>query len=802
MASLIPHYEYDIFISYRHNDNRSGWVTEFVNALEEELAATIKEPLSIYFDKNPHDGLLETHNVDKSLEGKLKCLIFIPIISQTYCDPKSFAWQHEFVAFNKLALEDELGRDIKLSSGNVASRILPVKIHDLDARDKSLFENEIEGVLRAIELIYKEAGVNRPLKSSDSKIDNQNRTDYRNQVNKVANTIKDLLNGLTNFESIQAGTFVNIAEVAPTESVKPFEVSDYSEPKNTKGKLSDSLPALKILVVIVISSLLTALSLWKYFSADESKEVTESIRFSILPPPGTPIELIGEATVGVGRKAIDISSSGKRIVFIGNHNGRPHIFVRDLDSFETKVIPQTEGAYACTLSPDASEVAYFVGNSLQKIRIDGGTPVALAEVANPMDIVWDKDNTVYFSADEGRSLYKYTQKQILLSNLNVFTSLSLLPDSDYILVSSGDEIGLYDLKSQEIIDLGLSGSYAKYLPTGDIVFMRGSTLMIAPFDMDGLKFTAEPREILAGLRIEVYGHGQFAFSKDGTFIYIEGEDTQIGGFTWLDRNGKTEFLPFTKENYGTFVLSPDQTKIAAPIYSTTSDIWVFDLNSAKKVRVTNKGRNRNPVWRNNNSLFVGVDSDIYLLSTVQNANPSLILKGAIPQSVSSDGQMLLVFRDGDLFKLNLQTQELLPITNTPKLTEFHGSLSPDGSLVAYTKDDSRAFHVYLQHAVNDSKVVQISTREGSEEPRWSGDGKTVVYRSGQQWMEVEVLNRETLEVSKPKVIAEGDYINISGFSFDISKNGQRLLLVKGSEKKTASEIRVIKNWFNDLKLKI
>jgi hypothetical protein len=131
MASLATGFEYDIFISYRHNDNRSGWVTEFVNALQEELASTIKEPLSIYFDKNPHDGLLETHNVDESLEGKLKCLIFIPIISQTYCDPKSFAWQHEFCAFNEQAKEDKFGRDIKLGNGNVASRILPIKIHDI-----------------------------------------------------------------------------------------------------------------------------------------------------------------------------------------------------------------------------------------------------------------------------------------------------------------------------------------------------------------------------------------------------------------------------------------------------------------------------------------------------------------------------------------------------------------------------------------------------------------------------------------------------------------------------------------------
>lgn len=99
MPSLTHGFEYDIFISYRHNDNQSGWVTDFVSALQEELASTIKESVSIYFDKSPHDGLLETHNVDKSLEGKLKCLIFIPIISQTYCDSRSFAWQHEFCVF-------------------------------------------------------------------------------------------------------------------------------------------------------------------------------------------------------------------------------------------------------------------------------------------------------------------------------------------------------------------------------------------------------------------------------------------------------------------------------------------------------------------------------------------------------------------------------------------------------------------------------------------------------------------------------------------------------------------------------
>ena len=200
MSSIISGYEYDIFISYRQKDNKGDhWVTEFVNALKTEIESTFKEDISIYFDENPHDGLLETHNVDKSLEGKLKCLVFIPIISQTYCDPKSFAWQQEFCAFNKLANEDQFGRDIKLNNGNVASRILPIKIHDLEAADRSFLENELGSVLRSIEFIYKSAGVNRPLKPKDDELhDNDYKTVYRNQVNKVANAIKETIYSIKN----------------------------------------------------------------------------------------------------------------------------------------------------------------------------------------------------------------------------------------------------------------------------------------------------------------------------------------------------------------------------------------------------------------------------------------------------------------------------------------------------------------------------------------------------------------------------------------------------------------------------
>ena len=177
MPSLIPGYEYDIFISYRHKDNKyDGWVTTFVENLRRELESTFKDEISIYFDENPHDGLHENHDVDDSLRDKVRALIFIPVLSRTYCDENSFAWRKEFLAFRDFVLTDPLGFKIKLANANVTSRVLPIRIHDLDPEDVQLFEKETRSVLRPIDFIFKSSGVNRPLEPHDDRKENQNHT--------------------------------------------------------------------------------------------------------------------------------------------------------------------------------------------------------------------------------------------------------------------------------------------------------------------------------------------------------------------------------------------------------------------------------------------------------------------------------------------------------------------------------------------------------------------------------------------------------------------------------------------------
>ncbi len=211
MPSQISGYEYDVFISYRHKDNKTlasygelGWVSEFVAALAIELDAVVKRSVSIYFDKHPRDGLLDTHDVDASLSPKIKSVIFIPILSRTYCDPESFAWRNEFQAFNRTVQSDSLGATVRLLNGNFANRVLPIQIHDLEADDLMLFEDELKAKLRSIQFVFQAPGISRPLRThEEDPLKNINRMSYRDQINKTAHAIKDILmaSALHNSES-------------------------------------------------------------------------------------------------------------------------------------------------------------------------------------------------------------------------------------------------------------------------------------------------------------------------------------------------------------------------------------------------------------------------------------------------------------------------------------------------------------------------------------------------------------------------------------------------------------------------
>ncbi len=243
--------------------------------------------------------VLETHSVNYSLEAKLNCLIFIPILSKTYCDANGFAWNHEFVAFIDKAKQDQFGLNIKLASGNVSSRVLPVRIHDLDPEDVKLAESHL-GVIRSVDFIYHSPGVNRSLRPwDDDVIKNTKQPFYRDQINKVANAIDEILRGMKQMDRNKSTAKISTPSIQEigTKEVKGFKPSRKERPF-TSSLLRNAI-RLTILVIVVLLG---------YFGGQWylNKQKVDHARMELLPaiqklvdenfrPPFQAYEMAGEA---------------------------------------------------------------------------------------------------------------------------------------------------------------------------------------------------------------------------------------------------------------------------------------------------------------------------------------------------------------------------------------------------------------------------------------------------------------------------------------------------------------------------
>ena len=62
-----------------------------------------------------------------------------------------------------------------------------------------LCESILRGVLRGVDFKYREPGVDRPMTKKDNEEKNLNKTNYRNQINKVALAIREIISSITHY---------------------------------------------------------------------------------------------------------------------------------------------------------------------------------------------------------------------------------------------------------------------------------------------------------------------------------------------------------------------------------------------------------------------------------------------------------------------------------------------------------------------------------------------------------------------------------------------------------------------------
>lgn len=156
-----------------------------------------------------------------------------------------------------------------------------MRIYDLDSADIKLCETILGGVLRSVDFIYKSAGVNRPLRSREEKPqDNLNNTLYRDQVNKVANAISEIIQGL----STEPGHVLKDKDQRGM-SFKTIEIDDRrKEPeKSVKPVIHRWLSLAAIAALLIIAAIITYPKIFKRDTLEKLRSSGKRIIVAVMP---------------------------------------------------------------------------------------------------------------------------------------------------------------------------------------------------------------------------------------------------------------------------------------------------------------------------------------------------------------------------------------------------------------------------------------------------------------------------------------------------------------------------------------
>jgi hypothetical protein len=366
------------------------------------------------------------------------------------------------------------------------------------------------------------------------------------------------------------------------------------------------------------------------------------------------------------------------------------------------------------------------------------------------------------------------------------------------------------LENGQQVKLLDQGNNPHFLSSGHLSFVVYGRLMVVPFDIKSLTINGKIVSIIDDLRTE-QDAGQVSISNDGTLIYVPGISAMESELVFRSIDGNEEVLPIKSDYHGEFRISPNGEKLVMSNINT-GDIRVYDISSQTMTRLTHDGRSYGGKWTpNGKEITYGSNIDNQNKILQINASgfdaPIEIISGtsARAHDWSSDGKVLMygesnLATSSDIkFHFLDQTKEDLVLMPN-RASQLLASFSPNSDYIAYMSDESGQSEVYVQPFPSNDNRWTVSS-DGGEEPIWSPKGDKLYYRNvnGNNWMVVTCTLEPTFSAGVPELLFSGPYVNVPGYSYDISPDGQRFLLLRPvSNARTASRLKVVKNWFEEL----
>ena len=611
-------------------------------------------------------------------------------------------------------------------------------------------------------------------------------------------------------------TEIDEALSAPAEVSLPISATAAVLAANRSARLWRSLA----LALLVIGAFGIAIVWW--MAQSQPATAPRVIRFT-LPIPASPGTM--------GRQQMAISADGARIV----HRSAEGLTLNTRDRLSaitlTDVGTFPSGPF---FSPDGEWIGYTDGPVLRKVSIAGGSPIDIADVGPGAIADWRPEG-IAFADVRGLFLLRAersTPEQLSLSidATEQATVPELLPGGRAVLYTviptrsivapnatsiPGARIEVLNIDSGMQTTLMRGGSHARYLPTGHLIYVAQETLYAVAFDLQRLAPQGNPVQIV-NERV-----AEFAVSDEGTLVYAPSTRRADTTVVWVDRHGRVEALGTPPRAYLYPRLSPDGTRVALDVRDTPDrDIWMWDLRRKTLERFTvDPAGNPLMAWSpDGRRLVFGSDrfgaTNLFVQAADGSGNAERLLVSdriQMPLSFAPDGRLLfseeVPGQGRNVQALSLDGSRRVDALTASAANELNAEVSPDGKLLAYDSNESGQFEIYVRPYPNVSDSRWKVSVQGGRQPLWSPDGRELFYRdfSGAV-MSARVASAPTFMPGEVTKIIDGAGYEGSGAmgggrTYDVSRDGQRFLLIKSFENSdpASTSFVVVVNWPEELR---
>ena len=522
-----------------------------------------------------------------------------------------------------------------------------------------------------------------------------------------------------------------------------------------------------------------------------------------------------------------ITRDGRTVAYVTQQGlDAPQLYLRDLNSFEARVVAGSSGALQPFFSPDGKWVAFFGQGRLQKAEVSGGAPIPLAEAAYPFGGTWSDDNTIIYAASINSGLLRIpasggTPESLTkpdgAANGYAHVFPQALPGGRSVLFTIwGSTVGSavlslearrWDMVLPKTLLFGAGLFDPARESTGRILVVDQSAgVVAAPFDAAHPAPTSVATTVLSNVysEFERESRGWLAISNNRTAVYAAANPAKTS-LVWVDREGKAESLGKGQDLYRQIRLSPDGMKAAVRV---GLNLWIHDLQRGTRAPLTSGNASSfYQLWSPDATRVVfgsnrGGDWDIYSQPSDGSRPADVLLKqpyDQFPDSMARDGT-LLYYEINPKTGLDLWTLSPDGKTSPLRVTPFNeggGRFSPSAAggprWVAYTSDDSGRSEVYVQSYPAGTNRIAVSDGGGST-PMWSPDGKELFYLTGDAVVAVAVRSDGTFGAPRRLFDRSNYYLR---YGYDVSPDGKRFLMIRRDEGSVPRQLNVILNWSDE-----